>query len=235
MPEAQPILELIEVEKRYEMAAPGGLEVLKGASLRIAPGESLAIVGPSGCGKSTLLALMGALDRPTAGRVLLEGRDLATLGDADLSRLRNRRVGFVFQLHHLLAQCSVLENVLVPTLAGGDRAWRAEAESRAHRLLARVGLGGRLGHRPGQLSGGERQRVAVARALVNRPAVLLADEPTGSLDRCNAEDLIRLLVDLNAEEGVTLVVATHAEILAARMGRVLELADGTLRPKEERP
>ena len=235
MPEAQPILELLDVEKRYPAAEPGGLEVLKGIALRVAAGESLAVVGPSGSGKSTLLALMGALDRPTAGHILFEGRDLATMGDADLARLRNRRVGFVFQLHHLLPQCSVLENVLVPTLASSDRAWRREARGRAHRLLARVGLGRRLAHRPGQLSGGERQRVAVARALVNRPAVLLADEPTGSLDRRTAEELIQLLVDLNAEEGVTLVVVTHAETLADRMGRVLVLADGTLRPKEAQP
>ncbi len=230
MAETQPILELVEVTKRYNAGAPGGLEVLKGANLRVAAGESLAIVGPSGSGKSTLLALAGALDLPTSGQVLLEGRDLATLGDAELARLRNRRVGFVFQLHHLLPQCTVLENVLVPTLAGMDRSLRREGRSRAQRLLARVGLGDRLAHRPGQLSGGERQRVAVARALVNRPAVLLADEPTGSLDRRTADLLMRLLADLNAEEGVTLVVVTHAEKFAARMQRTLELADGTLVP-----
>ncbi|HUW99515.1 MAG TPA: ABC transporter ATP-binding protein [Phycisphaerae bacterium] len=235
MDEAQPILELVEVAKRYDVGAPGGLEVLKGVNLRVAAGESLAIVGPSGSGKSTLLALAGALDLPTSGQVLFEGRDLATLGDAELARLRNRRVGFVFQLHHLLPQCTVLENVLVPTLAGMDRALRREGRSRAQRLLARVGLGERLSHRPGQLSGGERQRVAVARALVNRPAVLLADEPTGSLDRRTADLLMRLLADLNAEEGVTLVVVTHAEKFAARMGRVLELADGTLVPVGARP
>ena len=235
MAEVQPILELVEVAKRYDAGAPGGLEVLKGASLRVAAGESLAIVGPSGSGKSTLLALMGALDRPTSGQVLFEGRDLATLGDAELARLRNRRVGFVFQLHHLLPQCTVLENVLVPTLAGMDRSLRREGRSRAQRLLARVGLGERLSHRPGQLSGGERQRVAVARALVNRPAVLLADEPTGSLDRRTADLLMRLLADLNAEEGVTLVVVTHAEKFAARMQRILELADGMLVPVGARP
>jgi ABC-type lipoprotein export system ATPase subunit len=198
----------------------------------VAAGESLAVVGPSGSGKSTLLNLIGGLDRPSGGRVLFEGRDLAGFNDADLARFRNRRIGFVFQLHHLLPQCTVLENVLVPTLVGGDGAEREEALRRAERVLARVGLGDRLAYRPGRLSGGERERVAVARALVNRPALLLADEPTGSLDRRTAENLMALLAELNEEEGVTLVVVTHAETLAARMGRTLELADGVLVPKE---
>jgi predicted ABC-type transport system involved in lysophospholipase L1 biosynthesis ATPase subunit len=239
---AETILELLDVVKRYETGGPvatgdstwrdGGLEVLRGVNLRVAAGESLAVVGPSGSGKSTLLNLIGGLDRPSGGRVLFEGRDLADLNDADLARFRNRRVGFVFQLHHLLPQCTVLENVLVPTLVGGDGERKEEAELRAERLLARVGLGDRLTFRPGRLSGGERERVAVARALVNRPAVLLADEPTGSLDRRTAENLMALLAELNEEEGVTLVVVTHAETLAARMGRTLELADGVLVPKE---
>ena len=230
---AETILELLDVAKRYETGGPdGGPEVLRGVNLRVAAGESLAVVGPSGSGKSTLLNLIGGLDRPSGGRVLFEGRDLADLSDADLARFRNRRIGFVFQLHHLLPQCTVLENVLVPTLVGGDGAEKEEAELRAERLLARVGLGDRLTYRPGRLSGGERERVAVARALVNRPALLLADEPTGSLDRRTAENLMALLAELNAEEGVTLVVVTHAETLAARMGRVLELADGVLAAKE---
>ena len=245
---AETILDLVDVVKRYETGGPvaagdstgrdGGLEVLRGVNLRVAAGESLAVVGPSGSGKSTLLNLIGGLDRPSAGRVLFEGRDLADLNDADLARFRNRRVGFVFQLHHLLPQCTVLENVLVPTLVGGDGAEKAErpageeAMLRAERLLARVGLGDRLTFRPGRLSGGERERVAVARALVNRPALLLADEPTGSLDRRTAENLMALLAELNEEEGVTLVVVTHAETLAARMGRTLELRDGVLVPKE---
>jgi ABC-type lipoprotein export system ATPase subunit len=230
---AETILELVDVAKRYETGGPdGGPEVLRGVNLRVAAGESLAVVGPSGSGKSTLLNLMGGLDRPSGGRVLFEGRDLAGLSDADLARFRNRRVGFVFQLHHLLPQCTVLENVLVPTLVGGDGERKEEAELRAERLLARVGLGDRLTFRPGRLSGGERERVAVARALVNRPALLLADEPTGSLDRRTAENLMALLAELNEEEGVTLVVVTHAETLAARMGRTLELEDGVLVPKE---
>jgi lipoprotein-releasing system ATP-binding protein len=229
---AETILELVDVTKQYEAGGPdGGLEVLRGVNLRVAAGESLAVVGPSGSGKSTLLNIIGGLDRPSRGRVLFEGCDLAGLGDADLARFRNRRIGFVFQLHHLLPQCTVLENVLVPTLVGGEGTDKEEAELRAKRLLARVGLGDRLDFRPGRLSGGERERVAVARALVNRPAILLADEPTGSLDRKTAENLIALLVELNAEEGVTLVVVTHAETLAARMGRVLELEDGALVPK----
>ena len=230
---AETILELLDVAKRYEAGGPdGGPEVLRGVNLRVAAGESLAVVGPSGSGKSTLLNLMGGLDWPSGGRVLFEGRDLADFNDADLARFRNRRVGFVFQLHHLLPQCTVLENVLVPTLVGGDGAEKEEALLRAERLLARVGLGDRLTFRPGRLSGGERERVAVARALVNRPALLLADEPTGSLDRRTAENLMALLAELNAEEGVTLVVVTHASTLAARMGRTLELEDGVLVPKE---
>jgi len=230
---AETILELLDVAKRYEAGGPdGGPEVLRGVNLRVAAGESLAVVGPSGSGKSTLLNIIGGLDRPSGGRVLFEGRDLADFNDADLSRFRNRRIGFVFQLHHLLPQCTVLENVLVPTLVGGDGAEKEEALLRAERLLARVGLGDRLTFRPGRLSGGERERVAVARALVNRPALLLADEPTGSLDRRTAENLMALLAELNEEEGVTLVVVTHAEMLAARMGRTLELRDGVLVPKE---
>jgi predicted ABC-type transport system involved in lysophospholipase L1 biosynthesis ATPase subunit len=219
---------LDNVSKRYDgpdgaAAAP----VLQGVTLSVAAGESIAIVGPSGSGKSTLLNIMGTLDRPTSGSVRLDGQDLANLGDDALAAIRNRRIGFVFQLHHLLPQCTALENVLVPTLAGGGP---TGAEDRAARLLERVGLKDRANYRPGQLSGGERQRVAVARALVNKPALLLADEPTGSLDRAAAEHLTDLLAELNREEGVTLVVVTHAATLAARMGRMMELKDGRLAP-----
>ena len=260
-----PILELENVVKRYR--APDGAAataVLRGITLAIAPGESLAIVGPSGSGKSTLLNIMGTLDRPTSGRMLLEGRDLADATDEALAAVRNRRIGFVFQLHHLLPQCTALENVLVPTLAPGARQGAAarsqpaagatacsqavppgggadakstgckqpvapeDPEARARRLLSRVGLAERLSYRPGQLSGGERQRVAVARALINKPAILLADEPTGSLDRASAEDLASILAELNHEDGVTLVVVTHSSALAAQMGRRLELKDGQL-------
>ena len=226
------LMTLEDVTKRYD--APDGGQtpaVLAGVTLSVRPGESLAIVGPSGCGKSTLLNLMGTLDRPTSGRVLLDGQDLGPLGDEALAAVRNRRIGFVFQLHHLLPQCTALENVLVPALAGGGRVSR-ETEDRGRRLLERVGLADRMAYRPGHLSGGERQRVAVARALINGPRLLLADEPTGSLDRAAAERLEGLLVEINREEGVTLVVVTHAAHLAAGMGRALELRDGRLRPPE---
>ncbi len=232
MAESSPLLELDRVTKRYP--SPGGEEgapVLREISLEVRAGDSLSVVGPSGCGKSTLLNIVGTLDRPTSGHVRLEGQDLAELGDADLASLRNRRIGFIFQLHHLLPQCTALENVLVPTLAGGAR--DGDAHERARALLERVDLGDRMEYRPGQLSGGQRQRVAVARALVNRPTLLLADEPTGSLDRAASDQMAALLAELNEEEGVTLVVVTHARDLASRMGRMLELKDGTLAPAED--
>jgi lipoprotein-releasing system ATP-binding protein len=193
----------------------------------------VAIVGPSGSGKSTLLHIIGTLDRPTAGRVLLEGRDLATLTALEVAVVRNRQIGFIFQGHYLLPQCTVLENVLVPTLADpGDSAARDNAAKRAERLLTRVGLADRVSHRPGQLSGGERQRAAVVRALINQPALLLADEPTGSLDHMSADELTQLLAELNREEKVTLIVVTHARDLAHQMNRVLELKNGRLVPAE---
>jgi len=230
------LLELTGVAKTYEAGETGAAtHVLRGVDLCLDGGESLAIVGASGCGKSTLLNIIGALDRPSAGRVVLEGQDLATLDDEALAGLRNRRLGFVFQLHHLLPQCNVLENVLVPTLAGPVPDRREAAEERALRLLARVGLADRLAHRPGQLSGGERQRVAVVRALINEPKLLLADEPTGALDRASAERLSDLLVELNREEAVSLIVVTHSLALAERMGRVVELRDGALADREPRP
>ena len=226
---ASPILlQLIEVSRRFDaVQSAEHLDVLRGITLEIARGESLAIIGPSGSGKSTVLNIIGTLDRPTSGRVLLDGKDLSQLDDTELAAVRNQQIGFVFQAHYLLPQCTVLENVLVPTLAGKS-ASRAGAEQRAKQLLERVGLGQRLGHRPGQLSGGERQRVAVVRALINQPKLLLADEPTGALDRVSAQELAQLLVDLNRERGVTLVVVTHALDLAHRMSRVLELRDGGL-------
>jgi len=221
------LLELNNVTKHYD--AGGGaepLKVLSGLSLRVEAGESLAIMGPSGSGKSTLLNIMGTLDRPTTGSARFDGRDLSALSEKQLASIRSRDIGFVFQTHHLLPQCTVLENVLVPTLVAGDAVWRAQRVPVAHRLLERVGLSARRGHRPGQLSGGERQRVAVTRSLINSPKLLLADEPTGELDRHAADNLARLLVDLNREEGVTLVIVTHAWHLAQQMERVLELRDG---------
>lgn len=223
------MLELIKVSKIYE--SPGntlGLCVLKDITLKVRKGRSTAIVGPSGCGKSTLLNIIGALDRPTTGRVLFDGKDLAQMEDTELARIRNSEIGFVFQLHHLLPQCTVLENVIVPTLAEKKRFLRNEVEERAINLLERVGLKDWLLHRPGQLSGGQRQRVAVVRALINQPKLLLADEPTGSLDEHAAQNITELLVELNQSEQVALILATHSIKLAEHMGRVLELSNGTL-------
>lgn len=241
------LLKLTDVTKRYAAAGGAtGVSVLSSVTLEVARGETLAIVGPSGSGKSTLLQIIGTLDRPTSGVVLLDGQDLSQLHDLQLAEVRNRQIGFVFQVHYLLPQCSVLENVLVPTLArlkSEVRSLKPEdsqslvssaatetEEARAERLLKRVGLGDRLHHRPGQLSGGERQRVAVVRALINQPQLLLADEPTGALDHASATALGQLLVELNREEGVTLIVVTHAMDLAKRMGRVLRIEDGRLIP-----
>ena len=194
------ILKLINIAKSYDF--PDGTEahyVLKDVTLQIATGESVSIVGPSGSGKSTLLNIIGTLDTPTDGCVFLEGEDLSQFDDKALARIRNSKIGFVFQLHHLLPQCTVLENVLVPTLVNTNRSSRKDATERANRLLERVGLGDRLSHRPGQLSGGERQRAAVVRSLINNPKLLLADEPTGSLDRAAADNLSQLLIELTLE------------------------------------
>jgi lipoprotein-releasing system ATP-binding protein len=222
-------LVLRDVAKSYQSVLDGpAVSVLDGINLEIQPGESAAILGPSGSGKSTLLNIIGTLDRPTRGQVLLEGQDLAQLDESQLAAMRNRRIGFIFQAHHLLPQCTVLENVLVPTLVCEDHELRKSAPDRARRLLERVGLGPRLHHRPGQLSGGERQRAAVVRGLINQPRLLLADEPTGALDRAAAEALARLLIELNREERVTLMVATHALDLAEQMGRRFQLRDGRL-------
>ena len=235
MAEGEPLLKLTGVTKQYESpdkAAP--LKIVDGVTLEVNAGESVAIIGPSGSGKSTLLQIIGSLDRPTSGQVILGGQDLNLLADDQLAAVRNRQIGFVFQFHYLLPQCSVLENVLVPTLAAkhstaGPLAERPE--KRAARLLERVGLGQRLSHRPGQLSGGERQRAAVVRALINQPQLLLADEPTGSLDHSSAQQLAELLTQLNGEERVTLILVTHALDLARRMNRVFELKDGKLAPQ----
>lgn len=224
------MLELIDVGKTYESPGnTGGVCVLKNISLKLEEGSSMVIVGPSGCGKSTLLNIIGALDRPSNGCVLFDGRDLATLDDSELARIRNKQIGFVFQMHHLLPQCTVLENVLIPTLASKDRSSMQTVHDRATNLLQRVGLGDFLLHRPGELSGGQRQRVAVVRALINQPKLLLADEPTGSLDREASENIADLLVDLNQSEKVALVVVTHSHELAKRIGHVMELKEGSLR------
>jgi len=221
------ILELVGVSKRYP--APAGLEedVLSDISLRVNAGHSVAIVGPSGSGKSTLLNIAGSLDTPTSGKVILDGEDLAGLKATSLAKIRNEKIGFVFQMHHLLPQCTVLENVLIPTLAVQGRD-NFDAHQRGEELLERVGLSDRIHYRPGEVSGGERQRAAVVRALINRPAILLADEPTGSLDTSSASSLAQLLVELNHVDGVAMVVVTHSEDLAGRMQDAYSLRNGKL-------
>lgn len=209
------------VHKTY----PNGTVALQPVDLTVREGEFVTLLGPSGCGKSTLLNLIGTLDKATTGTVKIQGRDLAPLNETALAQLRNEEIGFVFQLHHLLPQCSVLENVLVPTLVNPGAKGAAE---RAARLLARVGLSERAHQLPGKLSGGERQRAAVVRALINQPKLLLADEPTGSLNEQGAEQLAKLLLELNREEKMALLVVTHSEAIAAMMGRVFELREGVL-------
>ena len=203
------------------------LVVLRDVSLKLEQGRNVAVVGPSGSGKSTLLNVIGTLQAPTGGRVMLDGVDPATLDEPALAGFRSRSVGFVFQDHHLLPQCSVLENVLVPTIAAGPT--RPESIERARRLLERVGLSDRLDHRPAELSGGERQRVSLARALVNQPVLLLADEPTGNLDRTTADRIAEQLLELQQQEQMMLIVVTHSHRLAQRMSRQLELDEGRLR------
>jgi lipoprotein-releasing system ATP-binding protein len=202
--------------------------VLRGVSCTLAAGENLAITGPSGCGKSTLLYIIGTLDAPTSGSVSLDGADPFGLSEPRLAAFRNHKIGFVFQDHHLLPQCSVLENVLLPTLADGHA--RPEAVERARGLLDRVGLSARLDHLPAELSGGERQRTAIARALVNRPLLLLADEPTGNLDRATAAGVAELLVELQAQEKTMLIVVTHSLELAGMLQKRMELNAGKLEP-----
>ena len=226
---AMPDLEVTDVTKEYPTRAEP-LRVLRGVSLSLSAGENLAILGPSGCGKSTLLQIIGTLDTPTGGQVRLAGGDPFELNEPQLAAFRNHQIGFVFQDHHLLPQCSVLENVLLPTIADGVAA--ADRIERGRMLLDRVGLAARLEHRPAELSGGERQRAAIARALVNRPALLLADEPTGNLDRTTAAAIARLLLDLQAQERTMLIVVTHSSDLAGLLQRRAELDEGKLVQRE---
>jgi ABC-type lipoprotein export system ATPase subunit len=221
------LLDLSGVTKTYpSIDGKEGTVVLKGINLTLYAGESLAIVGPSGSGKSTLLNIIGTLDRPSSGMVSFQGKGLALLKETDLDLIRNQQIGFVFQAHHLLPQCTVLENVLVPTLAFPQSG--TESRERALALLTRVGLEHRLNYRPGLLSGGEKQRVAVVRALINQPKLILADEPTGSLDRAHAQELFDLLLEMNREQGIALIVVTHSESLAQRLQQVMVLTDGRL-------
>ncbi len=220
------LLEVRNVSKSFQ--TPGGIprDVLRNVNLSVDAGGRLAVVGPSGSGKSTLLNLIGALDRPDRGAIWIEDRSLTDLDDSELARLRNRKIGFVFQLHHLLPQCTVLENVLIPALADGPSP--ADAVHRARELLHTVGLAEYEDHRPGQLSGGQRQRVAVVRALINEPKILLADEPTGSLDAATADQLADLLVQVGRDENLAMIVATHSKRLAERMEKIYRLDNGAL-------
>ncbi len=222
------LLEIKDLTKSFR-APDGGdtVNVLRGLNWQLAAGETAAILGPSGSGKSTLLNIIGSLDRAESGEVTVDGKNILSLAERELAAFRNETVGFIFQLHHLLPQCTILENVLIPTLAKSNQS-RDGLKARAEALLKAVGLEHRLGHRPGELSGGERQRVAVARALINRPKLLLADEPTGSLDRTSAARLVDLLVELNRAQGTALIVVTHALDVAQRMQRIFEIVDGQL-------
>lgn len=221
------MIEVARVSKSYDTPA-GPVAVLRELDLRVGAGETVAIVGPSGSGKTTLLNLLGALDQPSAGSITVDDVALGSLDQEAAARFRNRSIGFIFQLHYLLPQCSVLENVLVPRLAGGWEEDVATTRARAESLLEQVGLVDRASHRPWQLSGGEQLRVAIARALINQPKLILADEPTGSLDPSTGERVADLLLRTNEAAGVALVVVTHNPALAARMRATYRLVDGRL-------
>jgi lipoprotein-releasing system ATP-binding protein len=225
------LIALRNLTKEY-VDGPRVVRVLTGLELEIGAGERVAIVGESGVGKSTLLHILGTLDRPTSGEVWFDGEDLATKSDHELAHFRNREVGFIFQFHHLLPDFTALENVMMPSLISG--ASYDVARGRASELLNRVGLAERLEHKPGELSGGEQQRVAVARALIQEPRVVLADEPTGNLDPTTAAGVQELLIELNTERRLTLVVVTHSVGLAAAMDRTLRLSGGRIAPDEAR-
>jgi lipoprotein-releasing system ATP-binding protein len=220
---------VLELENVHKSFAHNGLSipVLRGIDLIVEKGESLAVLGASGAGKSTLLNIMGTLEQPSEGLVRFESRSLRELGEGELCALRSRRIGFVFQFHHLLPEFNALENAAIPALIA--RTGKKEAMEKAEGILVRVGLGQRLSHRVGELSGGEQQRVAIARALVMKPSLLLADEPTGNLDTATGESIVELLLQINREEALTMVIATHNQRLAERMLKQAEIMDGRLR------
>ena len=220
------ILTTHQLCKTY-MTGPQKVEVLKGIDLEVSAGEIVVIMGPSGVGKSTLLHLIGGLDRPTAGEVLIDGEDLFSLRDRELAVFRNNAIGFVFQFHHLLPEFTALENVMIPGMMHG-RDFTVASE-KAQNILDEIGLGQRLNHKPSELSGGEQQRVAVARALINGPRLVLADEPTGNLDKQNSEALYELILELNKKHGQTLIIVTHNELMATHAHRVIELEDGKIK------
>lgn len=228
---ADGMVELQNLSKDY-VVADHTLRVLNQVSLVIEGGSDVVITGPSGTGKSTLLHLVGSLERPSRGRILVDHKDLSPLQDAELAEFRNREVGFVFQDHHLLPQFNILQNVILPSLASETMA--AGAKGRAQELLDRVGLGDRLQHRPAQLSGGERQRAAIARALINQPSLLLCDEPTGNLDAGTADLVADLLFELHRESGGTMITVTHSAALAQRFSRLLLMCEGSLREADDR-
>lgn len=223
-----PVLQAVDLYQEYPTRS-GSLAVLQGINLSLNAGDALAIIGPSGCGKSTLLQLLGTLAKPSKGKVLIQDKDLSGLNDVELARFRNNTIGYIFQDHHLLPQCSALENVLIPSLAR-PVSERTGVEARAKMLLEKVELGGRLEHHPAELSGGERQRVAVCRALIHQPAIVLADEPTGSLDRHSAESVGELLLNLCKDENTVLVCVTHSSDLARKFPQRMELIEGRLQP-----
>jgi lipoprotein-releasing system ATP-binding protein len=224
---SEDLLAVVDLEKEYRLG-PEVVRVLRGVTLAVSAGESVAVIGASGVGKSTLLHVLGALDRPTAGRVLFSGEDVFARSDAGLARLRRTEVGFVFQFYNLLGEMTALENAMLPALL--QRLAAAEARERAAVALQEVGLGDRMGHRPGELSGGEQQRVAIARALVGRPRIILADEPTGNLDLKTSEVIWDLFVTLQAERGLAFVIATHNHDLAKKADRGYRLVDGRALP-----
>ncbi|MFN3396208.1 MAG: ABC transporter ATP-binding protein [Thermodesulfovibrionales bacterium] len=223
------ILEAVRIEKSFYTQA-GELKVLKGVDLYIEEGEMVSIVGASGAGKSTLLHILGAIDRPTSGKVIYEGIDIFSRNNGFLTRFRNETVGFVFQFHHLLPEFTALENVMMPGMIAREtlRIDTEDIVDRAERLLSDLGLYERRNHRPGELSGGEQQRVAVARALIMNPRVVLADEPTGNLDTATGEDLFNLLIKLNKDRGIAFVIVTHNESLSKRCNRTLRMVDGRI-------